>query len=132
MGEHYILEGHTAVKTDLMTWARQFEEIANRRVARTEFEGGYVSTVFLGLDHQWHPGGPPLIFETMIFGGPHDGYQERYSTWEEAEAGHAVAVSLATAEPPSTNALDPVAATSRDDPRAPESSSLRSSDPEVR
>jgi hypothetical protein len=46
-----------------------------------------VSTVFLGLDHQWGDG-PPLVFETMIFGGEHDQYQERYSTWDEAEAGH--------------------------------------------
>jgi len=57
-----------------------------------------VSTVFLGIDHNWG-GGPPLIFETMIFNqGPeserpwHEEYQERYSTWEQAEAGHARAV----------------------------------------
>jgi hypothetical protein len=51
-----------------------------------------VSTVFLSLDHAFHVGtekGPPLLFETMVFGLP-DGaeYQDRYSTWEEAEAGH--------------------------------------------
>lgn len=52
----------------------------------------HVSTVFLSLDHAYHVGtekGPPLLFETMVFGLPDGGeYQERYSTWEEAEAGH--------------------------------------------
>lgn len=52
-----------------------------------------VSTVFLGLDHNLY--GPPHLFETMIFGGEHDGYQERYSTWAEAETGHARTVEIA-------------------------------------
>lgn len=52
---------------------------------------GEVSTVFLGLNHNYGDG-PPLIFETMIFGGPMDQYQDRYSTEEEAMAGHNFAV----------------------------------------
>jgi len=47
-----------------------------------------VSTVFLGLDHQFGAG-EPVLFETMVFGGEYDGEQDKYSTWEEAEAGHA-------------------------------------------
>ena len=46
-----------------------------------------VSTVFLGLDHNWN-GGPPILFETMVFGGPHNEYQERYATWDQAEKDH--------------------------------------------
>src|SRR5262245_14898324 len=46
-----------------------------------------ISTVFLGLDHQWMDG-PPLLFETMVFNGPCNEFQERYSTWKEAEEGH--------------------------------------------
>jgi len=53
-----------------------------------------VSTVWLGLDHGLGWSDEPLIFETMIFGGNHDGYQERYSTEEEARAGHQRAVEL--------------------------------------
>jgi hypothetical protein len=51
--------------------------------------GGYtVSTVFLGLDHQ-HGDGPPLLFETLVFGpAQHDGDMDRCSTWDEAEAMH--------------------------------------------
>jgi len=47
-----------------------------------------VSTVWLGLDHGYG-GGPPLIFETMVFGGAHDEDQWRYPTEVEALAGHA-------------------------------------------
>jgi len=50
-----------------------------------------VSTVFLGLDHNLghRDMGDPLLFETMVFGGPNDQLQERYHTWDEAEIGHA-------------------------------------------
>lgn len=49
-----------------------------------------VSTVFLGLDHRMFGEGPPILFETLVFGGPNDGRMERYCTWEEAERGHKV------------------------------------------
>lgn len=85
---HYRLIGHEAVECDLMEWALQMDD-ENRRVAKDSIGDVDISTVFLGLDHQFEPGGPPLIFETMIFGGPLDQTRERYSTWEQAEAGHA-------------------------------------------
>jgi hypothetical protein len=89
MSKKYYLDGHNVVETDdIRKWAHSFEG-TNRVVAKTELEGAEVSTVFLGIDHQFEEGGPPLLFETMVFGGPHDQEQERYSTWEEAEAGHA-------------------------------------------
>jgi len=51
----------------------------------------WISTVWLGLDHAFHFEGDqtPIIFETMIFGGAHDQYQERYATEEQARDGHA-------------------------------------------
>jgi hypothetical protein len=46
-----------------------------------------VSTVWLGLDHSF--GGPvPLIFETLVFGGRHDGFMLRYPTEDQARAMH--------------------------------------------
>jgi len=33
-------------------------------------------------------GGPPILFETMIFGGEHDMWQDRYATIEQARRGH--------------------------------------------
>ncbi|SPA03543.1 protein of unknown function (plasmid) [Cupriavidus taiwanensis] len=35
-------------------------------LAETTVGEFYISTVFLGLDHQWADG-PPLIFETMVY-----------------------------------------------------------------
>lgn len=84
----YILnENKEAVPTeDILEWGCWFES-ADRRVASTERGDIRVSTVFLGIDHSFR-GGKPLLFETMIFGGPRDGETYRYSTWAEAEAGH--------------------------------------------
>jgi hypothetical protein len=95
MSDRYILVGHEPKRCDdLLEWGRWFEK-AERHVAEDYLPGDvHVSTVFLGLDHRWGEG-PPLLFETMIFGGPNNEYQERYSTWAEAEIGHAKAVTLA-------------------------------------
>lgn len=87
MEGQYILEGHKPVKCgDLMKWGKWFGE-SNRHVAKDMIGKVRVSTVFLGLDHSFG-GRKPLLFETMVFGGPLDQEQERYSTWEEAEKGH--------------------------------------------
>lgn len=73
--------------------------IEGQRVARTELFGGVmVSTVHLVLDHQYGDG-PPLIFETMVFGGPLDQMQERYSTEEQALQGHVKMVLRAQERP---------------------------------
>jgi hypothetical protein len=97
MSDKYILNGQEAIPCeDLLTWGRWFET-AERHVAQKVIGDVRVSTVFLGLDHKFGSDGPPLIFETMIFGGEHDGYQERYSTWEQAEEGHKRALALVAA-----------------------------------
>lgn len=94
MSDKYILDGKTPVRAnDLTQWASWYEKADEvRRVAWTTIGDTDVSTVFLGLDHSFGDG-PPLLFETMIFNHPElEDYQERYTTWEEAEAGHARAV----------------------------------------
>lgn len=48
----------------------------------------HISTVFLGINHNFTGEGPPIVFESMIFGGVFDRQQRRYATWEEAEQGH--------------------------------------------
>lgn len=65
----------------------------NRIVASTDLAGCRVSTVFLGLNHGWEPGEPPLLFETLVIGGPLDGEMERTSTRVEAEQAHGAMVS---------------------------------------
>lgn len=91
MIDHYILDGKTPVKTDLMTWAKWLENGENRIVQQTTVGDKFVSTVFLGLDHQFGDG-PPLIFETMIFAGEYGGDMWRCSTWEQAEQQHEAAL----------------------------------------
>jgi hypothetical protein len=83
---HYILEGHKVKKVDLLTWAKWYET-TERHVADEKVGDVRISTVFLGLDHSFG-NGPPLIFETLVFGGPLDQEMDRYTTWEEAEKGH--------------------------------------------
>ena len=88
MSDKYILDGHNPVPCDdLIEWARWFET-ANRHVAKTKVNKEVtISTVFLGLDHNFGEGCPAL-FETMVFGGKLDEQMERYATWDEAEKGH--------------------------------------------
>ena len=89
---HYILVGRVPVAVDMMSWATSFGSADARRVGKTDItETCYVSTVFLGLDHN-HGRGEPILFETMIFGGPLGGEQWRYRTYDEAERGHEAAV----------------------------------------
>jgi len=60
-----------------------------RLLKRTDLkEHGWVSTVFLALDHSHGQPGPPILFETMVFGGPLDSKQRRYAYWAEAIEGH--------------------------------------------
>jgi len=60
-----------------------------RRHVRSNYvEGVHLSTVFLPIDHKFFRDGPPVVFETMIFGGDEDGYQMRYTNWDAAVLGH--------------------------------------------
>ena len=72
-------------------WGRLFEDMAYRRIEETElaFSNGHVwiSTVWMGLDHSFG-NGPPLIFETMPFGGRLDQMAFRWTTLGEARVGH--------------------------------------------
>ena len=87
MNDKYILDGHTPVIcNNLMEWAEWMEK-GDRVVAKTNIGEVRVSTVFLGIDHNYL-GDKPLLFETMIFGGKYDEEMQRYSTWDEAEKGH--------------------------------------------
>jgi len=53
-----------------LQWAKLHSDPDYKRVARDELpDGSYLSTVWLGLDHNFGFGGPPLFFETMRFAG---------------------------------------------------------------
>lgn len=89
---YWILVGRVPQPARLEAWGVWFENFDNRRVGddkieRIDADPVRVSTVFLGLDHSFGDG-PPLLFESMVFGGPLDGEQHRYCTLDEAERGH--------------------------------------------
>lgn len=96
-------DGTVRPEPDLLRWAKWHRD-ADLTVAATVFHAGgvrvRVSTVFLGIDHRYGGGGPPLLFETMIFGGPDDLHQARYATEAEAHEGHAEAVRIALGSAP--------------------------------
>lgn len=65
----------------------------NKHVGYHILNNQRISTVFLHMDHSLNFGGTteihePVLFETMIFGGPNDDYQRRYHTYDEALEGH--------------------------------------------
>lgn len=103
----YILggdDGHTPIRCySLHEWGRWLEEAREKRVvAWTGNKTKWVSTIFLGLDHRYFGGGPPLLFESMAFSDegrttnvfgrtervPESLDQQRYSSWDDAEIGH--------------------------------------------
>ena len=92
---YYVLNdsGQAVAEDDLRKWGEWMER-TDRRVERTEVKPGVeVSTVFLGVDHSFG-GAAPVLWETLVFGGPHDGEMERYTSVAAARAGHAEMVAL--------------------------------------
>ena len=69
---HYVLRDRKVVSVDLMEWADWVEFHNQEKIVKQETIGPYwVSTVFLGLDHNWSRTGPPILWETLVFGkGP--------------------------------------------------------------
>ena len=59
-----------------------------RRIAYDVIGDVQVSTVFLGIDHNYSGKGPPVLFETMVLGGPRNDTTFRYSSWDDAEVFH--------------------------------------------
>ncbi len=89
---NYILDGHKVIEEpDISKWAQWFQ-VGDRVVKKTTLQDKEgisvkISTVFLGLDHSFSDG-PPLLFETMVFGGELDQEMDRCTTWDEAVIMH--------------------------------------------
>lgn len=115
----YILKNGIAIpEPDVVKWGKWYSRDDSRRVALTEIHHCTVSTVFLGLDHNFYNGEFPVLYETMVFRGemsqktiddgssvpfedPEDGSPQeewgdmrRYSLRCEALAGHHEVVRL--------------------------------------
>lgn len=89
---NYILNKHgkPVPEPDLEKWAHWFGNNEDRIVKQEHIGKIMVSTVFLGLDHNFIREGPPILWETMVFGGPHDQvWMDRCSgSKEQAESMH--------------------------------------------
>lgn len=85
---HWILVDKKPVQEpDLLKWGMWFENVDGRWVAEAYIRGIHISTVFLCIDYSFGDG-PPVLFETMAFGGVLEGTQVRYCTYDEAMKGH--------------------------------------------
>lgn len=105
---YYILKNKKVYSVnDVLTWGEWFERasISGKRLVKQEHlpNGYYVSSVFLGLDHNFF-GKRKLVFETMVFNEKkkHDVKfgklkfktlgdevdMARCSTWKQAEKQH--------------------------------------------
>ena len=102
--DKYVLDadGQPQRCDEINVWEEWFRT-ANRTVQVTPIGDPpqlYVSTVFLGRDHNFQAAGPPVLWETMTFAAHPDGVdvgaegedcqlQERYTSRAAALAGHA-------------------------------------------
>lgn len=81
----FKLDGRTPVLCeDVLEWAGK--NVESRRVAVTQLPDCLISTVFIGINI--HQQNPPAVFETAVFTDSGVDIPKRYSTWEEALAGH--------------------------------------------
>jgi hypothetical protein len=89
----YVLDAdhNPARPASLMAWA-EFMGRTPHLVDLDELPKCTVSTVFLGIDHNFF-GGRPTLFETAVFfRDGHFSIFDRYETWAKAEKGHMRAV----------------------------------------
>lgn len=96
-------KGEPVHEPDFLRWSFWFQQaqlLMAHSVADEVVDGLRVSTVFLGLDRNFEGKGPPILWETMVFGSdgvtsqddadPRAGRQDRCSgTRKQAEAMHA-------------------------------------------
>jgi len=90
-------------------WGAFMGDPNNKRLVKVTLlaNGGRVSTVFLGADHSFG-NARPLLYETMVFVSDHshgvgeglDGAMQRYTTRDEALAGHDKMVEMVYEEEP--------------------------------
>lgn len=94
----YVLEGKEPRRAlSVLDWMKWYAN-ADRTVALTSIDGMDVSTVFIGIDHEYSPHGVryriarPRLFETAIFTSSKVVRAFRHETWDEAAQAHAFIV----------------------------------------
>ena len=85
--KNYILDGkEIRIASSVDEWAN-FLSSADKVIQKTEVGDVEVSTVFLSADYGLGIG-PPVLFETMVFGSNAPNMTQRYCTYAQAERGH--------------------------------------------
>lgn len=93
----YVLDGHEPRRArSVLDWMKWFS-CTDRTLARSVIDGIELSTVFIGIDHEFSPHGTryhgrPMLFETAIFMTSRVVRAVRYPSWDEALAGHCMIV----------------------------------------
>lgn len=101
-GMQYTLDEHGQPVDcpDVLEWARWMGDGERRRVELTEVDPGvWVSTVYLGINHNFTGQGAPVLWETMVWTDIPDAtdplhscdwhdIQRRYSSQLAARTGH--------------------------------------------
>ena len=89
MGLYHDREGN---EITLAEWAAYSESRSYVVLKQNRLGDVGVSTIWTGVNLNLWPDGPPLIFETMIFGGEYSHEYNRYPTEALALEGHDRAV----------------------------------------
>jgi hypothetical protein len=93
----YVLDGKEPRHArSMLEWVKWFAN-ADRKVAVTRIDDMEISTVFVGIDHEYSPHGvryhgQPMLFETAVFTGSRVVRVFRHPSWAEAEQAHAFIV----------------------------------------
>lgn len=87
----YNLIGKEAVPVPFELMRRPNKSAGEGIIKQEHVGQWWVSTVFIGFEHDLYDDGPPQIFETLIQCGGENEYFH-YATWEEAEEGHRLLV----------------------------------------
>ena len=90
VNDTYILDddGTPQVEPDFDRWLAWMQTHDEPLAETVVAPGVLVCTRFIGLDQRRTKIGAPVLWETMIFGGPHDLHQARYTSQVAALTGH--------------------------------------------
>lgn len=87
MNNYILVKNKPVLCRDIVLWGRWFSKTEQRQVMLTRCRNNVtISTVFLGIDHNFSGVGPPVLWETMAFPNTDDCL--RATSHEEAIANH--------------------------------------------
>jgi len=95
MSKYILINDKPVHVSNVIEWANWIEK-SERTLARSDVNGIIISTVFLGLDHNFSGSKLPVLWETMCFGLEVDQDEcRRYTSRDDALCGHQEFVQLA-------------------------------------